>query len=151
MASVLGCSSAGEVVVGYDVASLRYEPTAHVVRLGLEGRFAITDRWSFSGEIAAVPFAAIRNGDSHLLRQDPADLGPAPMSSPPPSTPLAARPSCSSTTRSRPTSKSASAYATGGWRRKGRRTFGPDLRQRGRLNKFDLQRYGVLVQAKGKF
>lgn len=72
------CGGAGNVEVGFDTAVLRYQPTWHIVRLGFEGKAAITERWSVSGEIAAVPYALLQNKDSHLLRQDPADLGPAP-------------------------------------------------------------------------
>jgi hypothetical protein len=73
-----GCPSAGALVVGYDTAVFVYEPTWHAVRIGVEGRAAITDRWSVQGEIVGIPFALLENLDSHLLRQSPADLGPAP-------------------------------------------------------------------------
>ena len=69
---------AAALPISFDTGSLRYEPTMHAVRLGFEGRFAITDRWSFSGEVAVTPYVFLQNADSHLLRQSPADLGPAP-------------------------------------------------------------------------
>lgn len=75
---VAGCPFTGAVPVGFDIAVFNYEPTWHAVRIGFEGRVAITDRWSFTAEIAGVPYAAMQNKDSHLLRQSPADLGPAP-------------------------------------------------------------------------
>ena len=64
--------------IGFDVAVLSYEPTWHAVRIGVESRIAVDERWSVSGEIAGVPYAALENKDSHLLRQSLADLGPAP-------------------------------------------------------------------------
>src|SRR5207237_10257104 len=78
MPSFIGCPAAGAVMEGFGVAVLRYEPTMHAARIGVESRIAIDEHWSFSGEIAGVPFAALRNKDSHLLRQSMADLGPAP-------------------------------------------------------------------------
>jgi len=146
------CPSAGAVVVGFDVPVLSYEPTWHAVRLGFEGRVAITDRWSFSAEVAAVPYAFVTNKDSHLLRQDAADLGPAPNV----------------------ISKSKYAFGveaeafinyaltpsieiSGGLRywglaaRSGSVRFGPSFDTNFELNRFDQQRYGVLLQVKGKF
>ena len=115
MASFIGCPAAGAVIEGSGVAVLSYEPTVHAARIGVESRIAVDEHWSFSGEIAGVPYAALRNKDSHLLRQSMADLGPAPqMSSPTAPTRSASRPNCSSTMRSRPTSKWAPACAIGG-------------------------------------
>ena len=60
------------------MAVLRYEPTWHAVRIGADAKVIIGDGWSVSGEFALVPYAYLVNKDSHLLRQDFADLGPAP-------------------------------------------------------------------------
>ena len=76
--SFIGCPAAGAVIEGFGVPVLSYEPTVHAVRIGVESRIAVDEHWSFSGEIAGVPYAALRNKDSHLLRQSMADLGPAP-------------------------------------------------------------------------
>ena len=77
-ASVLGCTFPATSRFGFDTAVLSYEPTWHAARLGTEGKLAINDRWSVSGEFAVVPYALVQNKDSHLLRQGSADLGPAP-------------------------------------------------------------------------
>jgi len=69
---------AGEVVVNPSTAVGIYEPTWHAARIGVESRFTFNERWAVNLEIAAVPYAVLQNKDSHLLRQDPADLGPAP-------------------------------------------------------------------------
>jgi len=47
------------------------------LRLGAEAR-SVRGRTRFTLEAALVPYAKYRNEDSHYLRQDPADLGPAP-------------------------------------------------------------------------
>jgi hypothetical protein len=150
--SFIGCPAAGEVIVPYGTAVGSFEPTVHAARIGFESRIAVDQHWSFSGEIAGVPFAALRNKDSHLLRQSMDDLGPA------------------------PNIITASTYAFGveaelfvnyaitpnievgtGVRywgvtaNKGDVRFGPDFGVADPLNKFDQQRYGVLAHVKGKF
>ena len=49
------------------VAALRADLACGAPRR--RGQVSITDRWSVSGEIAVVPYAALQNKDSHLLRQ----------------------------------------------------------------------------------
>jgi hypothetical protein len=77
-ASILGCTFPGEVQVGFDTAVLAYQPTWHAARIGFIGQIALTERLSFSAEIAGIPYASVQNKDSHLLRQSFVDLGPAP-------------------------------------------------------------------------
>ncbi len=153
--SFLGCTFPGEVQVGFDTATLRYQPTWHAARIGFTGQIAITERLSFSAELAGIPYASVQNKDSHLLRQDFADLGPA------------------------PNVIANSRYAIGGeaelmlnyavtpnieigvggryWgltARRGEVLFGPvfnSVNNNNSLNRFDQQRYGVLLAAKGKF
>ena len=132
---------------------LRYEPTWHAVRIGVEGKVWIDKRWSVNGEIAGVPYASLQNKDSHLLRQSFADLGPAPNI----------------------ITDSKYAYGVeaevlvnyavtpnieigGGLRywglasRSGDIRFGPTFSTgTNSLNNFDQQRYGVLLHVKGKF
>ena len=84
--------------MGFDTAVLSYEPTWHAVRIGVESKVWIDDRWSVSGEIAVVPYAALQNKDSHLLRQSLPISDRRPTSSPRAGMPTASRPSCSSTT-----------------------------------------------------
>lgn len=69
---------AGSTVVSFDTPALAYEPTWHAGRLGVDAKMMITSSLSLSGEVAWIPFARMENKDSHLLRQSPADLGPAP-------------------------------------------------------------------------
>jgi hypothetical protein len=69
---------AGAVVVSPGTAVGIYEPSWHAARIGVESRFTFNERWAVNVEIAAVPYAVLQNKDSHLLRQDPSDLGPAP-------------------------------------------------------------------------
>jgi hypothetical protein len=143
---------AGALAVPYSTPVDIFETTWHAIRIGGEARIQVTDRWSVSAEAAWVPYAWMSNADSHLLRQDPADLGPAPN------------------------------ILTRGWRGMGGEveafvnyqvlprfelgvgarywglftqagtvefgpTFGPDYP----LTKWSTQRYGVLVQAKATF
>jgi hypothetical protein len=146
------CPFPGAIPIGLDVAVLRYEPTWHVVRLGVEGRAVFAERWSVNGEIAVVPFAALQNKDSHLLRQAITDLGPAPNV----------------------ISDSHYAYGIeveafvnyaitphieigGGVRywglaaHDGAVQFGPTFASNFQLNRFDQQRYGGLFHIKGRF
>ena len=133
------------------MASLRYEPTAHVVRLGFEGRFAITDRWSMSGEIAVVPFAAIRNGDSHLLRQDPADLGPAPNVITTTKYAYGAEAELFFNYAVTPNIElGVGARYWGLVAKTGDVTFGPFFNTADELNSFELQRYGLLRPGQGQ-
>jgi hypothetical protein len=69
---------AGALLFAPSVAVGIYEPTWHAARIGVESRFTFNERWTVDLEIAAVPYAVLQNKDSHLLRQDPSDLGPAP-------------------------------------------------------------------------
>jgi hypothetical protein len=69
-----GCPT-GSVPVSFDTAAITYEPTWHALRLGFESKVAINDRWTVNGEIVGVPYATVKNLDSHLLRTD---LGPSP-------------------------------------------------------------------------
>ena len=152
IASDLGCSSVNAVVTAFDTPVLSYEPTWHALRVGTEGKLWVDDRWSFSGEFAVVPYAVVQNKDSHLLRQDSADLGPAPNI----------------------VTKSKYAYGVeaelfvnylvtpnieigagvrywGLASRMGDVSFGPAFDNTNQLTNFDQERYGVLVHAKGRF
>jgi hypothetical protein len=72
---VTGGCAAGSVSVSFDTAAITYEPTWHALRLGFESKVAIDNRWTVNGEIVGVPYAHLKNLDSHLLRSD---LGPSP-------------------------------------------------------------------------
>jgi hypothetical protein len=149
--SFIGCTQ-GSILVDFNTPVLTYEPTWHAVRLGVEGTVWFGDGWSVSGEIAGVPYAALQNKDSHLLRQSMADLGPAP----------------NIITETRYAygieSEVFLNYAVtpnievgGGLRywglasRDGSVRFGPNFATSNTLNNFDQQRYGVLLHVKGTF
>jgi hypothetical protein len=150
--SVLGCPATGAILLGDDVAVMRYQPTWNAVRIGAESKVIIGSGWSVSGEVALVPYAYLVNKDSHLLRQDFADLGPA------------------------PNVISKSTYAFGAeaevfvnyaltshieigaglryWGLeavKGGVRFGPLFTQSNTLESFNQQRYGLLAHVKGTF
>ena len=148
----LGCPSIGAVPVGYDVAVLIYEPTWHAVRLGVEGRFAIDQRWSVSGEIAVIPYAVVQNKDSHLLRQDSSDLGPAP------NVITDSRYAYGIETEvfvnyavTRNIEIGAGFRYWGLFSRDGNVHAGPAFTNNDALDNFDQQRFGVLAHVKGKF
>ena len=148
----LGCPDVGAVPIGYDVAVLRYEPTWHAVRLGVEGRFAIDQRWSVNGEFAVIPYAVAQNKDSHLLRQVSSDLGPAPNIVTDSryaygvETELFVNYAVTSNIEI-----GAGVRYWGLFSRDGNVHFGPDFADNRSLDNFDQQRYGVLAHIKGKF
>jgi hypothetical protein len=72
------CGPAGATVVSFDTPVIIYEATWHAARIGIDAKMMITSSLSLSGEAAWIPYATLNNKDSHLLRQSPADLGPAP-------------------------------------------------------------------------
>ena len=153
MASFLGCDFPGQLLIDYGTPVLKYQPTAHAARLGFTSQFAITDKLTMTAEVAGIPFASIRNKDSHLLRQSFDDLGIAP--------------NVISTTRYAYGVEAelllnyalTPAIDIGGglryWgltsRNKGDVTFGPFFNNSDPLMRFDWQRYGLLLHVKGRF
>lgn len=59
------------------VTVIRNRLTWQAARVGLAYR-EVNGRTRLNAEVAGVPYAKYRNEDSHLLRQSPSDLGPAP-------------------------------------------------------------------------
>jgi len=152
MPSFIGCPAAGAVIEGFNVAVGSYEPTVHAARIGVESRIAVDEHWSFSGEIAGVPYAALRNKDSHLLRQSMADLGPAPNIITDSRYAFGVEAELFVNYAITPNIEvGAGVRYWGVTANKGDVRFGPDFGHAYELNKFDQQRYGVLVHAKGKF
>ena len=148
MASPLGCASAGDVLIGYDVAVLAYEPTWHAARVGVEGKFMIAQGWSVSGEIAAIPYAALQNKDSHLLRED---LGPSPNVIAKSKYAFGVEAELFLNYAVTPNIEiSAGVRYWGLTAKPGDVGFGPAFDTSNKLNDFDHQRYGVLLQIKGK-
>ncbi len=146
------CGPPGVAVVGSTVPVFEYEPSWHALRVGLDARFQITPAWSFAGEVAFVPYAHLENKDSHLLRQDMSDLGPAPN--------VIARSKHGWGAEIEAFVNYAIlpqveigvggrywALATG----RGGVRFGPDFLADYDLTRFEHQRFGLLVQVKGRF
>jgi hypothetical protein len=150
--------TAGSLDIPYDTAVIGYEPSWHAMRVGLDARFRIGERWSVSGEAALIPIAWLDNKDSHLLRQDmpsPANhwtgLGPAP----------------NILTKGigwggmgeifvnyevTPNIEFGAGLRYWGINAyKGDVTFGPSFNHNYSLDYFDMSRYGVLAHIKGKF
>jgi hypothetical protein len=48
------------------------------LRIGVAANFAFGERSQLSADLAFIPYSKVRNEDSHHLRTDPSDLGPAP-------------------------------------------------------------------------
>lgn len=142
----------GTKLVSDSTAVFVYEPTWHAMRLGVDGRWEFLPGWSVAGEVAWVPIAHLENKDSHLLRQSYNDLGPAPN--------VISR-------SSRGWGVEAEVFlnyavtpnvelGVGGrfWglnADSGTVAFGPSFVGTYDLTKFEQQRYGLLVQAKGRF
>ena len=152
MASILGCPSLNAVVVGFDTAVLSYEPTWHAMRIGAESKIMITDRWSVSGEIAAIPYAAMQNKDSHLLRQSGADLGPAPNIITNSKYGYGVETELFVNYAVTPNIEIGAGVRYWGLAtRSGDVRFGPSFAVSNELVNFYQERYGVLLQAKGRF
>jgi hypothetical protein len=150
--SVIGCPAAGAVIEPFSVAVGSFEPTVHAARIGVESRIAIDQHWSVSGEIAGVPFAALRNKDSHLLRQSMADLGPAPNIITTSGYAFGVEAELFVNYALTPNIEiGAGVRYWGVTANQGDVRFGPDFGNAYELNKFDQQRYGVLAHVKGKF
>jgi hypothetical protein len=122
------------------------------VRIGVESRIAVDEHWSFSGEIAGVPYAALRNKDSHLLRQSMDDLGPAPNAITDSSYAFGVEAELFVNYAIAPNIEmGAGVRYWGVMANRGGVQFGPDFGVSDSLNKFDQQRYGVLLHVKGRF
>ena len=64
--------------VSHDVKVISNKVTWKSLRVGFAGNLALTERMRLDLDLALVPYSKVRNDDSHYLRQDPTDLGPAP-------------------------------------------------------------------------
>ena len=64
--------------VAHDVKVITNKVTWKSLRVGFAGNLALTERMRLDLDLALVPYSKVRNDDSHFLRQDPTDLGPAP-------------------------------------------------------------------------
>jgi hypothetical protein len=151
-ASVLGCPAAGAVLFGDNVAGLRYEPTWNAVRIGADAKVIIGQGWSVSGEFALVPYAYLVNKDSHLLRQDFSDLGPAPNVITKSTYAFGAE--AEVFVNYAVTSNIEIGAGLRYWGLEavhGGVRFGPLFTERDTLDSFSQQRYGLLAHVKGTF
>jgi hypothetical protein len=150
--SVLGCPAAGAVLLGNNVAVLRYEPTWHAMRVGLDTKYIIGDGWSVTGDFALVPYAALVNNDSHLLRQGIADLGPAPNVISRSTYAYGAEAEMFVNYAVTPNIEIGAGVRYWGLSAtQGNVRFGPLFAERNNLNSFNEDRYGVLAHVKGTF
>lgn len=145
------CNPPGQLLYPHDTAVLAYEPTWHALRIGVDARYRINQRWSVSGEVAIIPIAWFENKDSHLLRQSMSDLGPAP----------------NVVTKGHGfggmgevfvnyavTTNIEAALGIRYWGMnafRGNVTFGPSFDREYELMDFDTSRFGLLAQIKGRF
>ena len=147
-----GCAAPGILLFGYDTAVLAYQPTWHALRIGFESKVKLTDRLSLNGEIVAIPFAALQNKDSHLLRQSPSDLGPAPNVVSDGSAGYGVQAEAFVNYAVTPNIEVGAGVRY--WElvtKNGTVHFGPNFANSSPLQNFDHQRFGMLLQVKGKF
>ena len=64
--------------VPHDVKVISNKVTWKSLRVGFAGNLSLTERMRLDLDLALIPYSKVRNDDSHFLRQDPTDLGPAP-------------------------------------------------------------------------
>ena len=122
------------------------------MRLGADAKVAIDQRWSVNGEIAVVPYAQVRNEDSHLLRQDSSDLGPAPNVISTSHNGYGIEAEIFVNYALTPNIEIGTGLRYWGlFSRVGNVRFGPNFSDNSTLDNFDQQRYGVLAHIKGKF
>jgi hypothetical protein len=145
------CGPAGTVLYGDDTAVLAYEPTVHALRIGAEARYRIGQQWSVSGEVALIPIAWFDNKDSHLLRQSMADLGPAPnvITSGHGYGGMAELFVNYEVTPNIEAAVGVRYWGMNAFR--GDVKFGPYYDQKDELMNFEMNRFGLLAQIKGKF
>jgi len=142
------CGPAGSVEVPFTTPGVTYETVWKAARIGGEAKIRLYDRWTVDSEIAIVPYARLSNDDSHLLR---GDLGPVP----------------NVLTRANAFGAEAEIFFNyavlrnfevglgarywGMFTKSGSIVFGPAFSREVALTRFDTQRYGVLLQAKGTY
>lgn len=125
-----------------------YEPTWHAMRLGIDARIQINQRWSVSGEVAFIPIAWLNNKDSHLQR---ADLGATPNVV---SDGWGIGGMAEVFVNYQITPNLEAGLGVRYWginALKGTVNFGPSFNQNLALDYLDQSRYGVLAQIKGRF
>jgi hypothetical protein len=146
------CNPAGSVVVPFSTPVDIFETTWHALRIGADARIRLYDRWTISGEIAIVPWAHGANDDSHLLRQSPADLGPAPNILSRTNTGVGGSAEAFVHYKVLPHFEiGVGARYWGLFSNNGSVQFGPSFTPDLALTRLSTQRYGVLLEAKASF
>ena len=129
-------------------SSVSSPPATIAGRRTLTQRGSTAQGWSVSGEIAAVPYAALQNKDSHLLRED---LGPSPNVIAKSKYAFGVEAELFLNYAVTPKFEiSAGVRYWGLTAKPGDVGFGPAFDTSNKLDDFDHQRYGVLLQIKGK-
>jgi hypothetical protein len=146
------CSPAGAVVVPFSTPVDIFETTWHALRIGGDAKIRLYDRWTISGEIAIIPWAHGANDDSHLLRQSPADLGPAPNILTRTNTGVGGAAEAFIHYTVLPHFEiGVGARYWGVFSNNGTVQFGPTFSPDFALTRLNTQRYGVLFEAKATF
>jgi hypothetical protein len=146
------CNPAGAVVVPFSTPVDIFETTWHALRIGADAKIRLYDRWTISGEIAIVPWAHGSNDDSHLLRQSPADLGPAPNILTRTNSGVGGAAEAFIHYTVLPHFEiGVGARYWGLFSNTGSVQFGPTFTPDFALTRFNTQRYGVLLEAKATF
>jgi len=146
------CGPVGSVPVPFSTPAVAYDWTWHAVRLGADAKIRIFDRLTIEGEAAFVPYARVVNEDSHLLRQSPFDLGPAPNLITHGKNAMGGEAEVFLNYAVLPHFQiGIGARYWGIFTNLGRVNFGPTFTPDLALTRFDTQRYGVLFQAKATF
>jgi hypothetical protein len=149
---VIGGCPAGALIIPYSTQVFTWETTWHALRVGAEVRVQVWDRVSISAEAAWVPYAWLRNDDSHLLRQDPSDLGPAPNIIDRGARGMGGEVEAFINYQVMPHFQvGVGARYWSIYTQSGTSTPGPAFSQDFPLTKFSTQRYGVLLEAKATF
>jgi hypothetical protein len=142
------CGQPGEWIVPANVPSMTYEPTWNAVRIGGDAEIKFLDRWSLALDVAGVPYATLTNNDSHLLRTD---LGPVPNIIDKSTSGYGAEADIFVNYAITPRIEIGGGFRYWGLFAAGGTTqFGPSFVPNYPLRTFDDQRYGVLLQIKGK-
>jgi hypothetical protein len=145
-----GVNCAAATPVAANVPVLAYEPTWNALRIGADAQIKFLDRWTLSGEFAGVPYAQLTNNDSHLLRT--AQLGPVPNIIDRSTSGYGAEAEVFVNYALTPKIEIGAGLRYWGlFAQRGTVDFGPSFSPNFPLQTFNEQRYGVLLQIKGKF
>jgi hypothetical protein len=142
------CGSPGQWIAPANVQVMSYEPTWNALRIGGDAQIKFRDRWTLSAEVAGVPYAQLINDDSHFLRTD---LGPVPNIIDKSTSGYGAEAEMFVNYALTPRIEIGAGLRYWGlFVMGGTSQFGPSFTPDYPLRTFSEQRYGVLLQIKGK-